>query len=218
MIVWNIFEVIGTVAFAISGVLVGANKQLDIFGVLMLSLTTAVGGGIIRDTLIGNTPPLAFRDPTFVMISIATAVIACLTLQYLVNFKGTLQFFDAIGLGAFTATGASLAPTELNTLFVMIVLGAITGIGGGIVRDILAQEIPLVFQKEIYAVASIIGSTTMFCTQFFLSKPIALYLCFVVTVSVRLLCLRFDIHLPKVKAMPLTDSAAKSFDSSQVKD
>jgi len=199
MIVLDVFGIIGTIAFAVSGALLGIQKKLDIFGVLMLSVTTAVGGGILRDVLIGNTPPLAFRDPTFVLISIVSAIAVCVVYRHMNKFNNIIQIWDAIGLGAFTAAGANMAiQYELNTLFIMIVLGATTGIGGGVIRDLFAQEIPFVFRKEIYAVASIAGAACLYYTQSVLPGTAPMYLCFFVTVVIRILSVKYDIHLPVV--------------------
>lgn len=167
----------------------------------MLSATTAVGGGIIRDTLIGNTPPMAFRDPSFAVISIISAIAVCIAYNKISRFKNTIQFFDAIGLGAFTATGASLAMhNNLNTLFIMVVLGFTTGVGGGVLRDIFVKEIPYVFRKEVYAVASIIGAAGLYLIQPFMPENFSLYFCFLVTAGIRLICIKYDLHLPRIGA------------------
>lgn len=197
MIVLDVLGVVGTIAFALAGALTGIQKRLDIFGILMLSITTAVGGGILRDMLIGNTPPMAFRDPTFVVISIISAVCACLVYRHINRFNNLIQFCDAIGLGAFTAAGANMAILyDINTPFIMIVLGVTTGVGGGIVRDLFAQEIPFVFRKEIYAVASIVGAASFYYTQTILPDTVPMYLCFVVTSVIRILSIIYDLHLP----------------------
>lgn len=197
--VWFSFEVIGTVAFAVSGALAGVQKKLDIFGIAILAATTAVGGGILRDTFAGNTPPLAFRDPTFIFISLAAAIITFVAANYASRLTAAIQICDAIGLGAFTATGASLATYEMNTWFMMTVFGMTTGIGGGIARDVLVQEIPLVFRREIYAVAALAGTTVLYWAQLYVSMTAAMYLCFTTTVLIRLLCLHFDINLPAAR-------------------
>lgn len=101
MNVLNIFEIVGTLAFAAAGALTGIQKKLDVFGVVMLALTTAVGGGIVRDVLIGNTPPTAFIYPMFTIISLITAIVSCFTYQWLGRFNNLILFFDAIGLGGF---------------------------------------------------------------------------------------------------------------------
>ncbi|MEG6586246.1 trimeric intracellular cation channel family protein [Dendrosporobacter sp. 1207_IL3150] len=197
MIVLDVLGVIGTIAFALAGALTGIQKKLDVFGILMLSITTAVGGGILRDMLIGNTPPMAFRDPTFVVISIISAICACLVYQHINRFNNLIQFCDAVGLGAFTAAGANMAILyDINTPFIMIVLGVTTGVGGGIIRDLFVQEIPFVFRKEIYAVAAIVGAASFYYTQAILPDAVPMYLCFVVTSVIRILSIIYDLHLP----------------------
>ena len=199
MIVLDVLGIVGTIAFALAGALTGIQKKLDVFGVLMLAITTAVGGGILRDLLIGNTPPVAFRDPTFVMISIVSAIAACLVYRQITRFNHVIQFCDAIGLGAFTAAGANMAiQYDINTPFIMIVLGVTTGVGGGVIRDLFVQEIPFVFRKEIYAVASIVGAACLYYTQSLLPDTAPTYLCFIVTSLIRILSIVYDIHLPVI--------------------
>lgn len=199
MIVLDVLGIVGTIAFALAGALTGIQKKLDVFGVLMLAITTAAGGGILRDLLIGNTPPVAFRDPTFVMISIVSAIAACLVYRQITRFNHVIQFCDAIGLGAFTAAGANMAiQYDINTPFIMIVLGVTTGVGGGVIRDLFVQEIPFVFRKEIYAVASIVGAACLYYTQSLLPEAAPAYLCFMVTSLIRILSIVYDIHLPVI--------------------
>jgi len=197
-LLWTILEITGTIAFAAAGSLVGIKKRLDIFGVAMLAVTTAVGGGIIRDTLLGNAPPLAFRNPSFILISLAVAVIIPFFIIPVARRKMLLTVCDAVGLGAFTVTGAGLALVQDNPLLV-IVLGVTTGIGGGVMRDVLIREIPLVFQKEIYAVASAIGALSFYGLQMVMPDGQALYPAFFITVAIRLVSVRYNINLPQVR-------------------
>jgi uncharacterized membrane protein YeiH len=197
MIILNIFETVGTIAFAISGALVGMKKQLDFFGVLMLSVTTAVGGGILRDVIMGNTPPMALTDPKFCFISIISALGVWFFYKQLIKFKNIILIFDAIGLGVFTANGANMAfEGHYSSLFIAIFLGVLTGTGGGIIRDIFVQEIPMVFRKEIYATASILGVMAFYYTKAFVGAQIALYSCFIITLVVRLIAIKYDMNLP----------------------
>lgn len=199
MIVLDAMGIIGTVAFALAGALTGIKKKLDVFGVIMLAITTATGGGILRDLLIGNSPPIALRDPTFVLISIVTALASCFVYHQITRFNYFIQICDAIGLGAFTAGGANMAiMQDQNTLFIMIVLGVTTGVGGGVLRDLFVQEIPFVFRKEIYAVAAIVGAACFYYTQSALPEPVPMYSCFVVTVVIRVLSIVYDLNLPVV--------------------
>lgn len=196
---WTGLEVIGTVAFAAAGALVGIKKRLDIFGVAMLAVTTAVGGGILRDTLIGNIPPLAFRNPLFIFISLAIAGVVSIFVKQVARQHRLLNFCDALGLGAFTATGASLALAQDSVLLVVTV-GVVTGTGGGVLRDIFVREIPLIFHTEIYAVAAAIGAASFYGMQLIMPVDMALYLACLITVTIRLLSLHFDINLPRVRA------------------
>ena len=191
---WEILEVTGTVAFAAAGSLVGIKKRLDIFGVAMLAVTTAVGGGIIRDTLLGNVPPLAFRNPAFILLSLAVSVIVSFYVIPVARRKTLLT----VGLGAFTVTGAGLALAHDNPLLV-IVLGVTTGIGGGVLRDVFIREIPLVFHKEIYAVAAAIGALAFYGLQMVMPDGQALYPAFFITVAIRLISVRYNVNMPHVR-------------------
>jgi uncharacterized membrane protein YeiH len=198
---WQILEIAGTIAFAAAGSLVAIKKRLDIFGVAMLAVTTAVGGGMIRDVLLGNTPPLAFRNPTFLLLSLAVAVVVSFYVIPVARQKTMLTICDAVGLGAFTVTGASLALVHDNLLLV-IALGVTTGIGGGVLRDIFIREIPLVFHKEIYAVAAGIGALAFYGLQQVIPEGQALYPAFIIVVTIRLVSVYYGINLPRIRSFP----------------
>ncbi|WP_312339500.1 trimeric intracellular cation channel family protein [Anaerospora hongkongensis] len=209
MTTWSILEFTGVIAFAVAGALTGIQKKLDIFGVLVLAMTTAVGGGILRDVIIGNTPPLTFRDPTFFMISAVTTIVVCFTYRWLEKYKNMIQIFDAIGLGAFTATSANLAiQHNLNTLFIVTTVAVITGIGGSIMRDVFVKEIPYVFRQEIYAITTIVGAISFYYSQFYLTGAAQLYLCFCITTVLRLCCIKYQWNFPVI-GIPSKDQAAK---------
>ncbi|MDU4962143.1 MAG: trimeric intracellular cation channel family protein [Sporomusaceae bacterium] len=197
MTAWNVFEIMGIVAFAVSGALTGIRNRLDIFGVLVLAVITAIGGGIMRDVIIGNTPPLTFRDPTFFMISCAAAVCVFFTYRWLDRYQNTIQVFDAIGLGAFTATSAKLAlQHQLDSLFIVTTISVITGIGGSVIRDMIVKEIPYVFRQEVYAINAIIGAAALYFSQPYLPGYLSLYLCFSLTTILRLCCIKYKWNFP----------------------
>lgn len=196
----SVVELVGTVAFAVSGALVAIDKELDYYGITFFAIITAVGGGIIRDMLIDERLPAALENPLYVLVSIASAAAVILFYRKIVRHSNLLQVFDAIGLAAFTAIGAEVAiNNNLNLPFVIITLALLTGTGGGTLRDVFAKEIPFVFRKEIYAVASIIGAV-IFIIVFDLSgnNTVALYSCFGITLLIRLGCMKNDVHLKKV--------------------
>lgn len=208
MVAWNIFEILGIIAFTVSGALAGIQKRLDIFGVLVLAITTAIGGGILRDVVIGNTPPLTFRDPTFFSISAMTTVIVFFTYRWLDRYKNTILIFDAIGLGAFTATSANLAITRnLDSLLIVIMVAVITGIGGGVMRDIFIKEIPYVFRQEVYAITTIMGAVAVYYSKMYFEGNIPLYLGFIITAGLRLCSIRYGWNFP-VLGMNETQGAA----------
>ncbi|WP_243108644.1 trimeric intracellular cation channel family protein [Clostridium rectalis] len=196
----GIFETVGTIAFAVSGAMIAISKEMDLFGTIILAITTAVGGGVVRDIIIGNTPPTAFMNPHFCTISLITALIVFKFYYKLNKFKNLILITDAIGLGAFTAIGNNVAINNNYTGgFIIIVLGLFTGIGGGVLRDIFAKEIPFVFKKEIYGVASILGGISIVYLRTFFSQAIASYICFFVTLFVRLVSVKYGINLPAIK-------------------
>lgn len=195
----SIVELIGTIAFAISGAIAAIDKDLDYYGIVFFAIITAVGGGILRDVLIDKSLPVALENPIYVIISIASAAFVIVFNKKIIKYSNVLQFFDAIGLAAFTAIGADVAiENNLSLPFVIITLALLTGTGGGLLRDVFAKEIPFVFRKEIYAVASIIGAVNFIIIYEFLGNTMALYSCFGLTLLVRLVCMKKDIHLKKI--------------------
>lgn len=206
---FNVFDIIGTVAFAISGALAGMRKQLDLFGVITLSITTASFGGLMRDIFIGKLPPTIFTNPKYVVISLITALITFViypiilkTLSIKTNKFGInlILILDAIGLGAFTALGTEIAIShDISNIFSVVFMGTVSGVGGGVIRDVFIRNIPLILKKEIYALASITGATIMFFSHSLLPTMLAMYLCFIATVSLRILSMRFQLNLPTAK-------------------
>jgi len=192
------FEIIGTIAFAISGALIGIRRKLDLFGVIFLAITTAVGGGVFRDILIGNTPPTAFINPTACIISMITALIVFFFYdEKFSKLERIITISDALGLGVFTAVGCRTAMLhDVDGIFAVTFMGMCTGVGGGIVRDILVKDIPFVLKKEIYAIASIIGAVFYYLIHQYFSDIISLYTCCVLIFVIRLFAIKYNINLP----------------------
>ncbi|MGL6016392.1 MAG: trimeric intracellular cation channel family protein [Selenomonadaceae bacterium] len=198
--VMAVFDMIGTIAFAIVGALVGVQKRLDIFGVAILALATAVGGGIVRDVVIGNTPPAAFRNSVFVLVSLVSAGVVMLIHHQFKRFTMVLQICDAIGLGAFAAGGANLAvEAGYYNILTVTFLAVVTAVGGGVIRDVFAQEIPAVFCKEIYATAALAGALFFYFIYPYVVPATAMYGCFSITTGLRLLALHYNWDLPQAR-------------------
>ena len=159
-------ELIGTLAFAVSGAMTGLKKNMDIFGVCILGLTTAVGGGVIRDLILGNTPPATFQDPIYAAVALLTSLVLFLPrVRRLLMwdqalFDRILFFMDTAGLGIFTVVGIRTAYAHVPqaTVFLLVFVGVITGVGGGLLRDMMAGDTPYIFVKHIYASASLVGA------------------------------------------------------------
>lgn len=198
-----VIEILGTVAFAISGVIVGKEKNMDLFGVCMLGITTGCGGGIIRDVIIGNTPPAMFLNPVYALVALATSLIICIPLvsKLLGRLKTageiSLQVLDAVGLGGFTVVAVvnahSLFP---ENVFLMVFVGCVSGCGGGVLRDIFAGDIPYIFRKHIYASASIAGALLCALTLPALGSTAAMLFGLILVVMIRALAAYFRLNLP----------------------
>lgn len=210
MVFISFMEMIGTVAFAVSGALVAIERKMDHYGIIILAIITAVGGGMVRDVMINLPLPLALTNPVYIIISIVTAVIVILFYKSVKKLEPLVNIFDAVGLAAFTAIGADAAlNNDVYTPFVVITLAILTGTGGGIIRDVFANERPFVFRKEVYAVASIAGAIAFLITYPYVSEKITMYICFGVTLAIRLISLKFNWHLGRVKTGAVTDGTKK---------
>ena len=195
----SILEIIGTIAFSVSGAVVGIRKKMDILGVVTLGVITAIGGGIIRDIIIGVVPPTAFCDPIYTIIAIAAALIAFFPF---ISKKINLDHFiwvltDSIGLGAFTIIGVQTG-FAFDNLFLEIFLGVITGVGGGVIRDICSGDIPMIFIKHFYACPCIIGAAICAVMNRY-DSDLGMLFGFITILVLRLLAAKFRWHLPKAK-------------------
>ncbi len=202
-----ILEIAGTIAFAISGALVAIGAGLDLFGVIFIGAVTAVGGGIMRDILLGINPPSALTNLTWIglaiFVSLAVFAAAYIMREKFNSVKSKIEhinnIFDACGLAAFTVTGAevAIAAGHSDNFFIPVLLGMITGVGGGIFRDILTDTTPYVLKKHVYALASIAGGLL----YYFLSRSghgIAVAVAIATVVAIRLLATKYHWSLPKL--------------------
>ena len=207
-IILLILELVGTVSFAVSGAFVAIKSKLDVFGVTFIGCVTAVGGGITRDVLIGRTPPVIFSN-LYVLLLAALTSIAVFVLAYVMHrkFLGAYEktepyqnVFDAIGLAAFSVSGTEIAfQYGLSGNFVLaILLGMLTGVGGGVLRDVLTSNTPYIFKKHVYALASIAGATVYYLLRLLTTETwLPSLLAMALVVVLRLLAKKYRWSLPK---------------------
>lgn len=195
----KLIDILGTVAFAVSGVFAAMEKKLDIFGVLIIAFITAVGGGTLRDIMIGDLPVNWMRSMNYFFIILITTVLAITFNGTMRNFRKTLLVFDSIGLGFFTILGLQKGLAFGLDPGICIVLGTVTGCFGGIIRDISLNNIPLIFEKEVYATACIIGgSMYMLLLTTNLDIIIIEGVCIFLVFLIRMLAVRYDWRLPTI--------------------
>ncbi len=205
----NIMEIIGTIAFALSGSLVAISSGLDVFGVVFLACITAFGGGIVRDIILGISPCAIFNDfPIFLVslfVAILTFIVAYIYRRSFHYFRMKIEYinniFDAVGLSAFVVMGSEMCYSNgyINNGFLVVFAGMITGIGGGIVRDVLIDTTPYVFKKHVYAMAAIIGGILYYILRKYtqnvnLSSVLSMMSIFVI----RMLATRYRWSLPRI--------------------
>lgn len=191
-----IIDLLGTFAFAISGIRLAAGKKLDWFGAYLVGLVTAIGGGTTRDLLLGVTP-FWMEDIRYISIT-GFAMLSVLIFKHrLTNFGRTLFLFDAIGLGLFTVVGVSKALALGFSPWVAVIMGGITGSIGGLLRDVLINEVPLLLRKDIYIIACLIGGMIyLFCCEFGLPSDIVELITALAVIFIRIVAVKFHIQLP----------------------
>lgn len=202
-----ILEIIGTVAFAVSGAMTGLSKKMDIFGVVILGLTTAVGGGAIRDIILGLTPPAMFTNPIYAAVAAVVSVIVFLPAvrRWLTAYSRAsdlvMLVMDSLGLGVFTVVGIQRAytATDHRGFFLLVFVGVVSGVGGGLMRDVMAGNTPYIFVKHVYASASILGSILCVALWQPLGATAAMILGAAVILAVRLLAAHYHWSLPRAE-------------------
>ena len=206
-----VLEIIGTVAFASSGAMTAIEKKMDIFGVNILGATTAVGGGMMRDIILGVTPPAAFSQPAYILFSILTSTLLfaiVYTNPEILHSRIKSRYYDKImlwcdtaGLGIFTVVGIQTASRILpqDNPFFFVFIGVLTGVGGGVLRDIMAGETPYILVREIYASAAIAGGITCVVCGSTMGEATATVLGLTVTVVIRSLAAYFHWNLLRIR-------------------
>ena len=202
-----VLELIGTAAFAVSGAIVGIRKSMDVFGVCILGLTTACGGGLIRDVILGELPPVMFSNSTYALVALGASVAVFLGALLKIQSKHRrlydrlLLFADSLGLGIFTVVGVSAVYGKGfgGNLFFTMFLGTLTGVGGGLLRDVMSEQTPYIFVKHVYACASLLGAAACCGAWNLIGKNPAMLLGCAVVIAVRLLAARYHWSLPRIR-------------------
>lgn len=202
-----VLELIGTVAFAASGAAVAIGRKMDILGVAILGAVTAIGGGVCRDIILGITPPYMFKDPTYAVLAFIASIIIFLPVVRRVlaaqskTYEITLLIMDSLGLGSFTVVGIKTAVDIGHRNFLLLLfVGVITGVGGGVLRDVLAGNTPYIFVKHFYACASIIGAAICILLWQFIGETASMVIGSSTVVLLRILAAYFRWSLPKAES------------------
>lgn len=196
------FDLFGTAVFAVTGALCGVHHRLDLLGVVVFGCTVGVGGGILRDTIIGAVPVAALKDISYLVICIASALTVFWLARYLSNLHRIIAFCDAVGLGVFTAIGAAKGYAyELNTIGV-ILCGVLTAVGGGILRDVMSKSIPVVLTSDFYATASLLGGGLFCLLKKFtdLGEFTLFIIVFAFVASIRIAAMHYKLQLPVARS------------------
>ena len=204
-----ILEVIGTVAFALAGAMIGIEKNMDVFGVNVLGLTTAVGGGMIRDLILGIHPPNMFRNPIYTILAVCVSSLLfviiyffkrCFTRKFMIVYDKAILICDAIGLGIFTVVGINTGRNEgQNGTILLIFIGVLTGVGGGMLRDIMAGMTPFIFVKHVYACACIAGAVSYIYLHRVLDELPAMAISAGLVIVIRMLAAHYKWNLPRIR-------------------
>ena len=192
-----VLDLFGVAVFAITGALAAGKKHMDLFGVVVLALATALGGGTLRDLILGAYPVFWIADPTYILVGTAAAISIFVLARFLRPPKKALQFADAFGLAVFTVIGTRKAISLGVPDSISIIMGVLTGVAGGIIRDMLSGEIPLVLKAEIYATASLCGAIIFaVLTKHFYSMQLAAPAAITVVLALRLAAIHWNLSLP----------------------
>jgi uncharacterized membrane protein YeiH len=195
------FDLFGTMAFAVTGAFKAIENKSDIVGIIILSIITGVAGGTIRDIIIGKFPPNSIMDPSYVVVCVASAVALFFLYPHLKKHWNVFLKFDAIGLGVFSITGATFAYNVFGLNFLAIAFaGILSAVGGGILRDVFVNHVPIIFVKELYATASFGGIVVFYLL---LAGNIPLYLAsiigIIITTTLRLVAMKYNWNLPRAR-------------------
>ncbi len=192
-------DLFGVFVFAVSGALDGVKHRLDLLGISVLATVTGVGGGIMRDVILGETPPAAFHDESVFFMCLLGSLIVILSARHIERFWHWVRVADAIGLGVFTAIGSVKAMQYGLGVIGVLMLGTMTAVGGGLIRDLLVREVPLVLRADFYATAALLGAGAAWIANLLgAHESWQIYLAAGTTITLRLLAMKFHFSLPTV--------------------
>lgn len=195
-----VLDIIGTFAFAISGALMASKKEFDLFGVLIIAFATAVGGGMMRDVLINAHPINWIGDLNYIWTIIAAVIFTFLFKSKIAPLSKTLFLFDTIGIAVFTLLGTQKGLSYNLHPFIAVVMGMVSAVMGGVTRDVLTNQVPLIFKKEIYASACLLGGGVYLAANYFQLPENTQFIATILTViSIRLIAVKYHLQLPKIK-------------------
>jgi len=195
-----LLDMIGTAAFAASGAWAGVRREMDLLGVLVLGMVTAIGGGTLRDLLLGDTPPFCLKDENYLWLSLIVSLLVFFGHRHLNRLAHPLLYFDAIGLGTFVVIGTGKALAFNLGPFGAVLMGIMTATAGGVVRDVLSTRVPLILQREIYASACLFGAGLMVALQYTpLPENLTIILSAASVIMLRLLAISRNWALPKAQ-------------------
>ncbi|MBN2645548.1 MAG: trimeric intracellular cation channel family protein [Desulfuromonadaceae bacterium] len=191
-------DLLGTAAFAASGAWAGVRRQMDLLGVLVLGLVTAIGGGTLRDILLGDTPPFCLKNETYLYVSIAVSLLTFWGHRYLERLEHPLLYFDAVGLATFVVIGTEKAIAFHTGFIGVVTMGVMTATAGGVIRDVLSNQVPLILRKEIYASACLAGAILLYLLNLLhWPRPLCVLPAALLVIALRLLAIRHNWALPR---------------------
>lgn len=198
-----ILDILGTLAFALTGAFRAVKYELDWLGVAVLACMTGIGGGLVRDVLLGSTPPTALAHPEYVLVCLVGAALTIVAKRRIAVLWNWVMVADALGLGFFAAIGAAKAEAAGANPLVVVLLAALTAVGGGVIRDVLVREIPQVLKSDFYATAALIGGGVYWaCGQLQMADPSRLMVATVLTFGLRLFAMKRRLELPRIRRLP----------------
>ena len=200
-------DLFGTLVFAVTGAFRAVKYELDILGVLVLSVFTGVGGGILRDVILGEYPPAVFTNEIYFLLCLGGGLLVFFTAPRIARWWNVVKFFDAVGLAVFAALGALKGYEHGLGPIGVVMMGTMTAVGGGVIRDILVSEIPAVLTSDFYATAAALGALALWgCQALGLGNEISLLVCAALTLVLRLWAMHHQFHLPRVNNLPAPPS------------